>query len=59
VFYLYPDLYHQMKKTYRQINTLKSKSGFTWTNDHGMGVTDQTEEQWRVLVAVCGHMSLC
>ncbi|KAH9960257.1 hypothetical protein BC827DRAFT_1133300 [Russula dissimulans] len=43
----------RLKKSYNTISILKSKSGFTWSDEHGMGVTEETQSEWDELVKVC------
>jgi hypothetical protein len=57
VFYLYPDLYDKLKKTFEAVTQLKSKSGFSWSDEKGMGVEDEKDPAWAALVEVCEPMS--
>jgi hypothetical protein len=52
MFSLYPDLHDQLKKSYNTVSILKSKSGFTWSDEHGMGVTEEMQLEWDELVKV-------
>jgi hypothetical protein len=48
-----------MKKTYNDIAGLKSKSGmgFTWDDEHGMGVTEERRPEWEDLCKVREHLT--
>ena len=48
-----------MKKMYNDIAGLKSKSGmgFTWDNEHGMGVTEERYPEWEDLCKVREHLT--
>jgi hypothetical protein len=39
------------------VRFLDSMSGFTWSDEKGMGVTDETMQQWNDITKVCRRMS--
>ena len=52
-------LYIKIKKKYKDVIALKSKSGikFIWSNAKGMDVTPDRQVEWDDLVRVCVSMS--
>ncbi|KIO01398.1 hypothetical protein M404DRAFT_53652, partial [Pisolithus tinctorius Marx 270] len=39
--------YHgDLKRTYALVNDLRSASGWTWSDEHGCGITDDNDPQW-------------
>jgi hypothetical protein len=47
----------RLKKTFDTVTQLKLKSGFSWTNEKGMGVEDEKDPAWAALVEVCERVS--
>ena len=41
-----------MKDTYLTVQGLMEQSGFTWTEQHGMNITVESESTWEAYVKV-------
>jgi hypothetical protein len=41
-----------LKRVYAAVTALKGKSGIKWSDKNGMGITEDTQQQWDEMVKV-------